>query len=40
MPAELTRGLIAQLENTELFEAKFEHQVESLGWMKRARFGY
>jgi tRNA 5-methylaminomethyl-2-thiouridine biosynthesis bifunctional protein len=31
-PAELTRGLIAQLEKTELFEAKFEHQVESLDW--------
>lgn len=32
MPAELTRGLITQLEKTELFEAKFEHQVESLTW--------
>ncbi|MHA2716801.1 bifunctional tRNA (5-methylaminomethyl-2-thiouridine)(34)-methyltransferase MnmD/FAD-dependent 5-carboxymethylaminomethyl-2-thiouridine(34) oxidoreductase MnmC [Vibrio owensii] len=31
-PAELTRGLIAQLDKTELFEAKFEHQVESLDW--------
>ncbi len=31
-PAELTRGLITQLEKTELFEAKFEHQVESLTW--------
>ncbi|ELC3159766.1 bifunctional tRNA (5-methylaminomethyl-2-thiouridine)(34)-methyltransferase MnmD/FAD-dependent 5-carboxymethylaminomethyl-2-thiouridine(34) oxidoreductase MnmC [Vibrio harveyi] len=31
-PAELTRGLIAQLDKTELFEAKFEHQVESLTW--------
>ncbi|MBR9787951.1 MAG: bifunctional tRNA (5-methylaminomethyl-2-thiouridine)(34)-methyltransferase MnmD/FAD-dependent 5-carboxymethylaminomethyl-2-thiouridine(34) oxidoreductase MnmC [Vibrionaceae bacterium] len=31
-PAELTRGLIAQLEKNGNFEAKFEHKIEALTW--------
>ncbi|NMU67233.1 bifunctional tRNA (5-methylaminomethyl-2-thiouridine)(34)-methyltransferase MnmD/FAD-dependent 5-carboxymethylaminomethyl-2-thiouridine(34) oxidoreductase MnmC, partial [Vibrio parahaemolyticus] len=31
-PAELTRGLIKQLEKTSLLSTKFEHLVEALDW--------
>ncbi len=31
-PAELTRGLIAQLEKNDNFEAKFEHKIDALTW--------
>ncbi|PFG45942.1 tRNA 5-methylaminomethyl-2-thiouridine biosynthesis bifunctional protein [Vibrio sp. ES.051] len=31
-PAELTGGLITQLEQTNLFSVQFEHNVESLEW--------
>ena len=31
-PAELTRGLIAQLEKNANFAAKFEHKIEALSW--------
>ncbi|MDF5596556.1 FAD-dependent 5-carboxymethylaminomethyl-2-thiouridine(34) oxidoreductase MnmC, partial [Vibrio parahaemolyticus] len=31
-PAELTRGLIKQLEQTSLLSTKFEHHVEALDW--------
>ncbi len=31
-PADLTRGLIAQLEKQANFVAKFEHKVEALSW--------
>nr|WP_319555100.1 bifunctional tRNA (5-methylaminomethyl-2-thiouridine)(34)-methyltransferase MnmD/FAD-dependent 5-carboxymethylaminomethyl-2-thiouridine(34) oxidoreductase MnmC [uncultured Vibrio sp.] len=31
-PAELTRGLVAQLEKNANFEAKFEHKIDALTW--------
>ncbi len=31
-PAELTRGLIAQLEQQDNFNAKFEHKIDALRW--------
>ncbi|MCG9700466.1 bifunctional tRNA (5-methylaminomethyl-2-thiouridine)(34)-methyltransferase MnmD/FAD-dependent 5-carboxymethylaminomethyl-2-thiouridine(34) oxidoreductase MnmC [Vibrio natriegens] len=36
-PAELTRGLIAQLEKNENFEAKFEHKIDALTWNEESQ---
>lgn len=36
-PAELTRGLIAQLEKNDNFEAKFEHKIDALTWNEESQ---
>lgn len=36
-PAELTRGLIAQLEKNDNFEAKLEHKIDALTWNEESQ---